>query len=145
MPEATSTEQNYQFWMGGDPKIRYDQTVAQDEERDGDIEWGTIMAYNPTTQIWEPWTNEAATDGTQWPAGILLDTLAEADIQEGNVENVDILVGDAVIRYEDLVFENALTTYTIINVPVGINMPAWRVLKQELGLMWESTDETTEV
>ena len=144
MPESTRHSTNYVFWMGESAKIHFEQTVTQDAQRSGDMVWGTVMAYDPAEQEWVPWTDETATDGTQWPAGILLDTLAEADIQEGDVENVEILIGDQVLPIEQLTFENTLTKDTIINVPAGINKPAWRVL-HELGLWLEETDETTEV
>ena len=80
-------------------------TIAQNEQRDGDMVKGTVMALIAATGIWTPWINVAATDGTAYPRGILLDDVAEADLQEDNVEDVPILVGNARVNEDAIVFD----------------------------------------
>lgn len=133
---------NLPFWLGENALYKDAETVAQDEQRDGDIVFGTVMAYNPTSGQWVPWTDETATDGTQWPAGVCLDTLAEADIQAGDVENVSILVGNCIVPGDELTFENSLTADTIVNEPLNTNKPAWKILS-EIGIFIEDTIQTS--
>jgi hypothetical protein len=118
------------------------ETVAQDAGRGADMLVNTLMAYNPTTAKWEPFTDETATDGTQYPRGILLRTLAQADIVAGDVEDVPILVGEAICDLAQLVIENSKTLATVINIPAGFNTSVEDYLRL-LNIYMESVIDTT--
>ena len=118
------------------------ETVLTDGGRSGDMVIYTLMAFNPTSQKWVPFTNEAATTGEQFPRGILLKTLTEAEIQAGDVLNVPILVGEAIIDSAQLVIENSKTLDTIINVPANFNTAVEEFLRG-LNIYMESTVDTT--
>jgi hypothetical protein len=112
---------NKPFILTGDGVTKR-ATVAQDAGRTADMERNTVMAYDPTNANWVPWTDETATDGTQYPKGILLATLATAEIVAADVEDVPILVGkDITVDQDQLVIENSLTLATIVNIPAGFN------------------------
>lgn len=115
--------------IGGNPKAKESEVVAQDAGHTSDLVYGTLMSYNPTSQKWTPFANEAATNGTQIPTGIILAKVLEADIVAGDVENIPILVGDAVINKDLLTIENAKLLTTIINVPTNLNKTVEEVLR----------------
>lgn len=117
---------------------RESETVVQDGGRSTDMVAKTLMSYDPATGKWAPFSDETATDGTQFPRGILLKTLAAADIAAGDVENVPILVGAAIIDRDQLVIENSKTLATVINSPDGVNVNVEDHLRT-LGLYMEST------
>ena len=133
---------NKPFILFGPGIIKSAQTVAQDAGRTTDMEFGTVMAYNPTTELWEPFTDETATDGTGHPQGFLQRTLETADIVAGDVDDVPILVGDACVDEDQIVIENSLTLATICNVPAGLNKSVEQMLRL-LGLFAETTIDTT--
>jgi len=142
MPENSTTVENLPFWLGESALYKDAETVAQDAGRTADMVFGTVMAYDPTNEKWVPWTDETATDGTQFPAGILLDTLATADIVAGDVSNVSILVGNQIVPAGQVVFENSLTADTIVNVPANLNKAAWQLLSA-IGIFLEDTIQTS--
>jgi hypothetical protein len=120
-------------------------TVSQDAGRgSADMVKGTVMAYNPTTEEWEPFSNAAATDGTAHPKGILWTTLAAADIVAGDIDNVPILVGgsNAILNESLVTFENSLTKDTIVNIPANLNKAAWQLLA-DIGFQIRATQEGT--
>lgn len=123
--------------------VKSAQVVAQDAGRSGDLVFGTLMAYNPTTAKWVPFTDETATDGTQIPKGIIMRTLTEAEIQAGDVAAVPILVGNAIIDTAQLVIENSKTLATVVNVPAGLNQSVEDLLRWA-GIYTEDTIDITE-
>lgn len=119
------------------------ETVLQDGGRSGDMLIHTLMSFNPTSQKWVPFSNEAATNGEQFPRGILMKTLTEAEIQAGDVLNVPILIGEAIIDSTQLVIESSKTLNTVINQPANINVAVEEFLRQ-LNIYTEDTIDTTE-
>jgi hypothetical protein len=121
--EARLNISNIPFIRQGLPMalIKDNETFIQDAGRSGDLVAHTVVAYNPTTTKWVPFTDETATNGQQYPRGIILDTLTEAAIKAGDVTGVRVLVGDAVVDEDNLVIENSKTLATIINVPTNYN------------------------
>ena len=115
-----------------------DAVVAQDAGRATDLLAKTLMSYNPTTQKWVPFTDETASDGTQFPKGILVNTIETAKLVAGDVSDVMIWTGRAIIDGAQLVIENSLTLDTIVNVPAGLNTSVKDLLKQ-IGIFTEST------
>lgn len=132
------------YMVDGTPLTRR-MTVSQDAGRGAvDMIKGTVMTYNPTTEEWHPWTDETAVDGTAHPKGILLQTLAAADIVAGDIDDVSIVVGGIglVLDEDQVTFENSLTKDTIINIPANLNKAAWQILA-DAGIFMVDTQEGT--
>jgi hypothetical protein len=122
---------NIPFLRAGPALMIDDAVIAQDAGRSGDMVPYTLLAYNPTTQKWVPFTDETAVDGTQYPKGILVNrTLEEADIQAGDISNVGVYVGRMIVDEDQLVIENSKTLDTIVNIPAGYNTSVKDLLKQ---------------
>ncbi len=65
----------------------------------------------------------AASDGSQWPAGILKRTLTEAQIQAGDIEDVPIITGGgAPVFAESGLTIEGYSLLTPINNPAGMNI-----------------------
>jgi len=123
--------------------VKSAQTVAQDLARVADLVFGTLMAYNPTTGKWVPFTDETAVDGTQIPKGIIMRTISAADLVAGDVVNMPILVGNAIIDDAQLVIENSKTLATVVNSPAGLSQSVEDLLRWA-GIFMESTIDITE-
>lgn len=128
------------FIRDGVAYVKDNETLLQDAGRSGNMVAYTLMAYNPTSAKWVPFSNEAATDGTQWPRGILMKTYTEAAIKAGDIADVPIIVGGKglVIDEGQLVIENSKTLATIINSPAGTNKNVENVLS-EIGIFAQVT------
>jgi hypothetical protein len=131
---------NLPFILSGDSLMKESETVLQDAGRGtADMVIYTLMAYNPTSKKWVPFTDETAVDGTQIPKGILMRTLDAADIVAGDVLNVPIVVGGSItIDKNQLVIENSKTLDTIVNVPTNLNQSVSDLL-QWAGIYPEDT------
>lgn len=123
---------------GGNPKSLSNETVVQDGARSGAMVKGTVMTLDPATNKWNSLTDPTATDGTAYPRGILLADLTEAEIQAGDVVDVPILVGDAILDASHITLENSLTLADVINVPANTNTTIGIELRK-LGLYTEVT------
>lgn len=119
------------------------ETVVQDAGRSAAMAYGTLMVLDPATDKWTSFTDETATDGTQFPGGFLLRALTAAEIVAGDVEDVPILVGDAIVDSAQIVIENSKTLATVVNVPAGLNKSVEELLRW-LGLYPETTIDITE-
>jgi hypothetical protein len=81
--------------------------IAQDAQRTTDLLYGTVMAQIAATELWTPWVNVAGVDGSAVPRGIYLgDTIPAADLVAGGIESVPILVGNATVNEELVVFDD---------------------------------------
>jgi hypothetical protein len=107
--------------MEGTGRTHDAATVVQDAGRSGAMVKHTLMAQVAASGKWTSFTDETATDGTQYPRGILLADLTEAEIKAGDVANVPILAEGVVYDLNQLVIENSKTLATVINVPVNFN------------------------
>lgn len=114
--QARLNVQNQGFILYGNARIEDGQTVVQDAGRGAaDMVRYTVMAKDPTTGKWTSLTDVAAVDGTSVPRGILVHTIAAADIVAGDVTGVEIWVGGSIdVSEEQLVLENSLTLATEI-------------------------------
>ena len=121
---------NIPFLLQGPALTIDDGIILEYETRTEDLLAKTVLAFNPTSKKWVPWTDETATDGTQYPKGILTKDIAAADIAAGDVTGVSIFVGRMIVDVAQLVFENSLTIDTIVNIPAGLNTSAKDLLKQ---------------
>jgi len=133
---------NKPFILTLNPLVKDAEVVVQDAGRSGNMVINTLMAFDPATSKWNSFTNETATDGTQFPRGILLKTLTEAEIKAGDVADVPILVGEAVVDSAQLVIENSKTLNTVINVPTNFNTAVEEFLRM-LNIYMESTIDIT--
>lgn len=120
--QASVDVSTHKFIKDGLAYAKSAQTVVQDAGRTVDLEENTLMSYDPATGKWHPFIDETATDGTQYPRGVILQTIPTADLVAGDVTGVSILVGGACRVDEDmLVIEASKTLATVINVPAGFN------------------------
>jgi hypothetical protein len=105
------------FIRAGRSLTRDSQIILQDAGRTENLLSRTLMAKVAATQKWVPFTDETATNGTAIPQGVYLgDDIAFADIVAGDVTDLAILVGDAILDATQLVIENSLTVDTVITV-----------------------------
>jgi hypothetical protein len=111
------------FILGGVPRYKTG-TLAQDAERTEDLLQFTVLAYNPTTKKWLPYTDVEAVDGTHRPRGVYMgEDIAAATIVAGNVVlgKDQILVGGrgVFIDKNKLVFDDE--TLAIDDIITGVN------------------------
>lgn len=105
------------FVLGGLNITRNDAIIVQDAGRSIPLLFGTLMCKVAATQKWTTFTDETATDGTANPQGIYLGAdITAAAIVAGDVVDVAICVGEALIDVNQLVIENSKTLDTIIGV-----------------------------
>lgn len=130
------------FIRDGVAYSKSNEVLKQNVGQLADIVAYTLMAQDPATLKWTPFVNEAATDGTQWPRGIIMQTYAAADIVAGDIPDVPIIVGGKglVIDEGQLVIENAKTLATVINVPANTNKTVETVLR-EIGIFVQITQD----
>ena len=103
------------FILAGLGLTRTDQTLLTDAGRSADLVFGTLLAKVAATQKWVPFTDETATDGTASPQGVYIGPdIASADIVAGDITDLPVLIGDAVVDVNQLVIENSKTLDTII-------------------------------
>lgn len=114
------------FILAGFP-VSETRTLAQDAGRTTDMAYGTVMVMDPSTRNLEPFTDETATDGTEKPIGILLETVPFASIVAGTVSDIPILVGGNVyVDQNKVVIENSKTLNTVIS---SLNLTVRQALK----------------
>lgn len=130
---------NVAFVLHGTGRVKVG-TVLQDAGRSGAMVRHTLMQRNPATLKWQSFTDETATDGTQWPRGILMADLTEAEIKAADVLNVPILIGGVIVDKNALVIENSKTLATVINVPTNINTTVEDFLAM-VGIHFQDTDD----
>jgi len=138
--QASTNNITVPFVRDGVPYVKDNEVLLQDAGRSGDMVAYTLMAQNPSTLKWVPFSDETATDGTQWPRGILMRTYTEAAIKAGDIVDVPIVVGGKglVIDEGQLVIENSKLLTTVINVPAGTNKTVETVLS-EIGIFVQVT------
>jgi hypothetical protein len=95
--------------------------IAQNGGRTTPLLYGTVMARIAASRYWTPWVNVAATTGAGVPRGIYLgDDIAAADMVARNVTDVPILVGDARVNEELVVFDDDILTANSIIAAASI-------------------------
>jgi hypothetical protein len=130
------------FYQFGDAFEESNETILTNAARSGNLVAFTLMAYNPTSKKWVPFTDETATDGTAYPAGIVLQTYTEAAIKAGDVVDVPIVVGGRGLGIDKnrLTIENSKTLDTIINVPTNANTTVEQALRR-IGIFVVNTSD----
>ena len=124
------------FELAGDKRAIDDAVVAQDAVRSGALVQHTLMSLDPATNKWVPFDSAVAVDGTEFPRGILNHIIPEADIQAGDVEDVNITVGNLVFNENQLTIEGGLTLETIITT-AACSVRSWL---RQLQLYAEAAD-----
>jgi len=97
--------------------VKENETLKQDAGRSGNLAPYTLLSYDATNAKWVPFTDETATDGTEFPTGVYVgtDALTEAAIKAGDIVGIPVLVGAAcTIDSAKLVIENSKTLATKI-------------------------------
>jgi hypothetical protein len=142
--QRATTITNKPFILDGPGQMRR-VTVTQDGGRTDDLAFGTVCSRNPSTDKWVPLTNIAATNGTQNPKGIIMQTIATADLVAGDVEDVAMLLSDALIDEEQVVLENSLTLASVITVPTNVATDVRDALRANCNITFADTVDTTEI
>lgn len=94
--------------------VKEAEVVKQNALRTDPMVAGTVMAQIGATRKWVPLTDIAAVDGSALPAGVLMQDIPAAQIVAGDVSNVSILIGCAILNGGMIVFENSLTKDTVV-------------------------------
>jgi len=114
-------------------------TVTAGTSRSTPILAGTVMTKIPTNSLWTPYIDPDATDGTQYPRGILLNEISPESLSAGNVGDIAILLcGD--VDSSQLVFENSVVPTDVI---ASIKVQVGDFLRQ-VGLFGAATVNTEE-
>jgi hypothetical protein len=103
----------YPFLINTAPvMVAENESIAADASRTAALAQYTVMAYNPTTAKWVPWSSVTASDGTAYPAGILMNDggFTAAQVVAGVTGGVAILVGGSGLRIDSsqLVFDTGV-------------------------------------
>ncbi len=115
--------------------------ITQDAARTTDLLQNTVMAFNATTGQWVPFNSLVLTNGGSVPRGIYLgDDIPAADLVDGDIEDADILVGNATVDVELVVWDdNTLDADSIVN-PTNIEArTAYYALSESAGIFIEDT------
>lgn len=96
-------------------------TIAQDAQRTVDLLQYTVMAYNATNQNWVPFTALADTEGESVPRAIYLgEDIAAADLVAGDIEDAPLLIGNAIVNRDMVVWDQDLQTAASIVFPAAV-------------------------
>jgi hypothetical protein len=135
MGESKLTNLTTPWDLGGQGKIKDDRVIEQDAARGtADMEFLTVMVRDTTTEKLKPMITLTDTATESLPVGLLMQTVAAADIVAGDVSDVKLLVGsDKMIDEDMIVLENSLTLESLITVPTG-GQKTIRTALQEIGI-----------
>ena len=144
--QANKDNSSVPFIRFANPAVIDEEAVfSQDGARSAVLASNTLMAKIASTQKWEPFTDETATDGTAIPQGIYIGPdITAAALVAGDVVDNQILVGAALIDKNQLVIENSKTLNTVINATGGadnINIKTVRDYLADKGLFVEDTTD----
>ncbi|MGW8256927.1 MAG: hypothetical protein ACWGMZ_05530, partial [Thermoguttaceae bacterium] len=101
--QTDTTTNNFPFIRGGEPNSVDDAVFLTDAGRTTDIEYGTLVSKDPATLKYIPMAagDLAATDGTEIPAGLVLETITAAALAAGDVTGVSVLVGGSTVYVDE--------------------------------------------
>ena len=120
-------------------------TIAQDESRTEDLLQNTVMAQIAATGFWTPFNSVAGTDGSAIPRGIYLgEDIDEADLVAGNITDVPILVGDAYVDRQLVVWDqDTLDEDSVIGAATIHAVAAEEALSASSNIFIEDTENIT--
>lgn len=106
---------NQPFILSGDALAKETETFLQDAGRTTTLARYTLVSKISASGKWVPFTDETASNGSEFPAGIIMADIASAELVAGDVVNVPVIVGsDITIDRSQLVIENSKTLATVI-------------------------------
>lgn len=115
-------------------------TIAQDAARADDLLNHTVMAYNATNENWVPFTALADTEGESIPRGIYLgDDIDAADLVDGDIDDCSILVGNAIVDRDQVVWDQDLQAEDSIVAPGTVEARTAEQALRDVGIFMEDT------
>lgn len=121
-------------------------TILTDGQRSTPLLQNTVMAKNATSRKWVPFTSLVATNGESVPRGIYVgEDISAADLVSGDIEDCAIIVGNAIVNAELLVWDDdTLSENSIVNPATIEARTASDALAQACGIYIEDTISITE-
>ena len=122
------------------------ESIAQDENRTTPLLPNTVMAKIAATGLWTPFNAVAGTDGSGVPRGIYLgEQIAAADLVEGDIDDVLILVGNARVNESEVVWDDdTLNADSVIAAGTAEARTAREALEDAADIRLEETIQTTD-
>lgn len=130
---------NLPFVLSGESKTKTG-IIAQNDSRATVLKKYTVMAQLASGGKWTPFVSLVATTGASVPRGIYMgEDIAAATLLAGDVTDVDILVGDAVVDTDQVVFDDGtLSAASIVNTGT-IEARTAQAALESCGIYLEST------
>jgi hypothetical protein len=149
MSESKLTLTTFPWDLGGDGIVETAQTLLQDAGRAaGSILFLTVMARVAATRKLVPYTSVVATDGSAYPAGVLMsDDVTQAQTIAGDVTSLHLLVGGNKYLDEDLIVfdaDGSLTLDTVVAIPIDGDKTI-RTLLNEMGIFPTPSDNNQQI
>ena len=119
--------------------------IVQNEERDTDLLYGTVMAQIAASELWTPFVSVVGTDGSAVPRGIYLgDDILAADLVAENIVDVPILVGNARVNEDLVIFDDDTLDAETVVAPATVEArTARRALEESVNIRLEATVDAT--
>jgi hypothetical protein len=119
--------------------------IDQDRARTAPLLYGTVMAQISAFGLWTPFVSIAGTDGSGVPRGIYLgDEIAAADLIDGEIADVPILVGNARVNESEVVWDqDILDADTVVAPATDEARTARKALADAANIRLEETVEST--
>lgn len=116
-------------------------TIAQYAGRTTPILQNTVVAFNATSRQWVPFNSLVQTNGESVPRGIYLgDDLLAADVADDDIEDCAILVGNATVDEDLLIWDDdTLSANSIVNPATIEARTAMYALIESAGIFIEDT------
>ena len=116
-------------------------TIAQYAGRTTPILQNTVVAFNATNRQWVPFNSLVQTNGESVPRGIYLgDDLLAADVADDDIEDCAILVGNATVDEDLLIWDDdTLSANSIVNPATIEARTAMYALVESTGIFIEDT------
>ena len=116
--------------------------ITQDGARAADLLQYTVMAFSAATRQWVPFVDLTAANGEGVPRGIYLGgDIPAADLVEDDIEDAPILVGNAVVDRDLVVWDQGiLNEDSIVNPATIEERTALYALQQAANIYFEDSD-----
>jgi len=120
-------------------------TIMQNQGRITPLVYGTVLAQVAATRDWVPFNDVTGVDGTGVPRGIYLgDEIAAADLVDEDYEDVPILVGNARVNEELVVWDDDILGPNTVVAPATVEArTARRALEESVNIRLEATTDAT--
>jgi hypothetical protein len=122
-------------------------TIIQDERRGAgvDLLYGTVMAQISASGLWTPFVSVAGVDGSGVPRGIYLgDDIAASDLVEDNIEDCPILVGNARVNEQLVIWDQDILDADTVVAPATVEArTARKALADAANIRLEETVDST--